>query len=118
MKKGWADAERHALTPLPQAAYTARRRAELSARFPGELLVIPAGAPKVRANDTAYPFRPASDYVHLTGDQSPHAVLVMEPGQYGGHRAVLHTLPRSDRADGEFWLDPHGELWDGRRDSL
>ncbi|GHD87215.1 Xaa-Pro aminopeptidase 1 [Streptomyces naganishii JCM 4654] len=118
MKKGWAGTERHDLTPITQAAYTARRRAELSARFPGELLVIPAGVPKVRANDTAYPFRPTSDYVHLTGDQSPHAVLVLEPGQYGGHRAVLHTLPRSDRADGEFWLDPHGELWDGRRNSL
>ncbi|MEV7283384.1 aminopeptidase P family protein [Streptomyces sp. NPDC093252] len=121
MRQGWADTERHGLTPIPQAAYTARRRARLSARFPGELLVIPAGRAKVRANDTAYPFRPSSDYVYLTGDQSQDAVLVLEPvapGDGGGHWAVAHLLPRSDRDNGEFWLDYHGELWDGRRNSL
>ncbi|MGO4426149.1 aminopeptidase P N-terminal domain-containing protein, partial [Streptomyces sp. MCAF7] len=66
MKQGWADTERHDLEPIPQAAHTARRRAALSARFPGERLVIPAGRLKVRANDTDYPFRPSSDYVYLT----------------------------------------------------
>ncbi|MEU5093600.1 aminopeptidase P family protein [Streptomyces sp. NPDC020996] len=118
MRQGWADTERRGLEPIAQAAYTARRRTKLSARFPGELLVIPAGNPKVRANDTAYPFRPSSDYVYLTGDQSQDAVLVLEPGRYGGHRAVAYLLPRSDRESGEFWLDYHGELWDGRRNSL
>ncbi|MEU3549485.1 aminopeptidase P family protein [Streptomyces longwoodensis] len=118
MKQGWADTERRDLKPIAQAAYTARRRLELSARFPDELLVIPAGRTKVRANDTSYPFRACSDYVYLTGDQSPGAVLVMEPGQYGGHRASIYMLPRSDRETGEFWLDYHGELWDGRRNSL
>ncbi|MFE2040275.1 aminopeptidase P family protein [Streptomyces sp. NPDC059477] len=118
MKRGWADTERYGLQPIAQAAHTARRRAELSARFPGELLVIPAGGPKVRANDTAYPFRPSSDYVYLTGDQSPDAVLVLEPDPYGGHRATAYLLPRSDRENGDFWLDYHGELWDGRRNSL
>ncbi|GAA1940237.1 aminopeptidase P family protein [Kitasatospora viridis] len=117
MTQGWADTEQHDLTPLPQAAHTARRRAELSARFPGELLVIPSGNPKVRANDTDYPFRPSSDYVYLTGDQSQDAVLVLEPTA-DGHRAVAHLLPRSDRQNGEFWTDHHGEIWDGRRNSL
>ncbi|MDH6711489.1 hypothetical protein P3T27_008247, partial [Kitasatospora sp. MAA19] len=51
MKRGWADTERRDLEPIAQAAHTARRRAALSARFPGELLVIPSGTPKVRAND-------------------------------------------------------------------
>ncbi|NEE10878.1 aminopeptidase P family protein, partial [Streptomyces sp. SID7499] len=73
---GWADTERRDLEPIAQAAYTARRRAVLSALFPGELLVVPAGNPKVRANDTDYPFRPSSDYVYLTGDQSQDSVLV------------------------------------------
>ncbi|MFF1277895.1 aminopeptidase P family protein [Streptomyces marokkonensis] len=118
MKQGWADTERHDLQPLTLSAYTARRRAELSARFPGEVLVIPAGNPKVRANDTTYSFRPSSDYVYLTGDQSQDAVLVLEPTQFGGHRATAFMLPRSDRESGEFWLDYHGELWDGRRNSL
>ncbi|WP_107357976.1 aminopeptidase P family protein [Streptomyces agglomeratus] len=118
MKQGWADTERRDLQPIAQAAHTARRRAALSAQFSGELLVIPAGNPKVRSNDTDYPFRPSSDYVYLTGDQSQDAVLVLEPGQDGGHRAVAYLLPRSDYGSGEFWLDYHGELWDGRRNSL
>ncbi|MEU6488015.1 aminopeptidase P family protein [Streptomyces sp. NPDC046887] len=118
MRQGWADTERRDLAPAAQSAHTARRRAELSARFPGELLVVPSGLPKVRANDTSYPFRPSSDYAYLTGDLSEGAVLVLEPEERGGHRAVLYLRPRSDRENGEFWLDYHGELWDGRRNSL
>ncbi|SEL52922.1 aminopeptidase P family protein [Streptacidiphilus jiangxiensis] len=118
MRQGWADTERLDLEPLPQAAHTARRRAALSARFPGELLVVPAGNPKVRVNDVDYPFRPSSDYVYLTGDQSEDAVLVLEPVADGGHQAFAYVRPRSDRDNGEFWLDYHGELWTGRRNSL
>ncbi|MEZ0094019.1 aminopeptidase P family protein [Streptacidiphilus sp. EB129] len=118
MKQGWGDTERHGLEPIPQAAHTARRRGELSARFPGELLIVPAGNPKVRANDTDYPFRPSSDYAYLTGDQSEDGVLVLTPGADGGHTATAYLRPRSDRENGEFWLDFHGELWDGRRNSL
>lgn len=118
MKQGWADTERRDLEPIAQAAYTARRRAALSAQFPGELLVVPVSNPKVRANDTDYPFRPSSDYVYLTGDQSQDSVLVLEPGADGEHVAVAYLLPRSDRENGEFWRDYHGELWDGRRNSL
>ncbi|WP_030593836.1 aminopeptidase P family protein [Streptomyces anulatus] len=118
MKQGWADTERCDLEPIAQAPYTARRRAALSARFPGELLVVPAGNPKVRANDTDYPFRPSSDYAYLTGDQSQDSVLVLQPDADGKHLAVAYLLPRSDRENGEFWRDYHGELWDGRRNSL
>ncbi len=118
MTQGWADTERRDLAPLPQAEHTARRRAELSARFPGERLVVPAGRLKVRANDTFYPFRPSSDYVYLTGDQTEEAVLVLEPAEGGGHEATAYLLPRSDRGSGEFWLSARGELWDGRRNSL
>ncbi|WP_372446351.1 aminopeptidase P family protein [Streptomyces chrestomyceticus] len=118
MLQGWADREQRDPEPIPQAAHTARRREALAALFPGELLVIPSGTPKVRANDTDYPFRAASDYVYLTGDQSPNGVLVLEPGQDGTHHAAAYLLPGSDRASGEFWLDYHGELWDGRRNGL
>ncbi|WSK72477.1 aminopeptidase P family protein [Streptomyces sp. NBC_01276] len=118
MRQGWADTERHDIEPLPQAAHTARRRAALSARFPGERLVIPAGNLLVRANDTHHPFRACSDYVYLTGDQTEDAVLVLEPGEDGGHRSTAYLLPRSDREDGEFWLSACGELWDGRRAGL
>lgn len=42
MKSGWADTELRGLEPIAQADKTAERRAALSARFPGERLVIPA----------------------------------------------------------------------------
>ncbi len=118
MKSGWADTELHGLEPIAQAPYAAARRAALSAAFPGERLVVPAGNLRTRANDTEYSFRAASEYVHLTGDQSEDGVLVLEPLAQGGHQAAIYLLPRSNRENGEFWLDGQGELWVGRRHSL
>jgi Xaa-Pro aminopeptidase len=120
MTQGWADTEIRDLEPLEQAPNAAARRAALSARFPGERLVIPAGNLRTRSNDTEYPFRAGTEYVHLTGDQTEDAVLVLEPvaGADGGHEAVAYLLPRSSRENGEFWLSGHGELWTGRRFSL
>ncbi|MFE0421398.1 aminopeptidase P family protein [Streptomyces sp. NPDC058953] len=117
MASGWADTEQRDLTPVEQAPYAADRRAALSARFPGERLVVPAGHLKTRSNDTEYPFRAATEYVYLTGDQSEDGVLVLEPTD-DGHDATLYVLPRSDRENGEFWLSGQGELWIGRRHSL
>ncbi|HEY9369758.1 MAG TPA: aminopeptidase P family protein, partial [Streptomyces sp.] len=62
MKSGWADTELHDLEPIAQAAHTAARRAALSARFPGERLVIPAGNLRTRSNDTEYSFRASTEY--------------------------------------------------------
>ncbi|MEU2209896.1 aminopeptidase P family protein [Streptomyces hygroscopicus] len=118
MKSGWADTELRDLEPIPQAPHTARRRAALSARFPGERLVIPAGNLRTRSNDTDYSFRASTEYAYLTGDQTEDGVLVLEPEAGGGHTATLYLLPRSDRENGEFWLDGQGELWVGRRLSL
>ncbi|MGX1755675.1 aminopeptidase P family protein [Streptomyces lydicus] len=117
MKSGWADTELHDLQPVEQAPNAARRRAALSARFPGERLVIPAGNLKTRSNDTEYAFRASTEYVYLTGDQTDDSVLVLEPTE-DGHEATVHRLPRSNRENGEFWLDGMGELWVGRRHSL
>ena len=121
MKSGWADTELHGLEPIAQAGHTAARRAALSARFPGERLVIPAGNLKTRSNDTEYAFRPSTEYAYLTGEQTQDGVLVLEPegaGDAAGHRATIYLLPRSNRENGEFWLDGQGELWVGRRHSL
>jgi Xaa-Pro aminopeptidase len=117
MKSGWADTELHDLRRIPQADRTAARRAALSARFPGERLVIPAGRLKTRSNDTEYAFRASTEYVYLTGDQTQDGVLVLEPTDHG-HLATVYLLPRSNRENGEFWLDGQGELWVGRRHSL
>ncbi|MHB8341138.1 MAG: aminopeptidase P family protein [Mycobacteriales bacterium] len=97
------------------APYAAKRRGGLSARFPGEALVIPGGTPKVRANDTDYPFRAGSDFAWLTGHLEPDAVLVLRPDG-PGHQATLYLPARSDRASLAFFSDRrYGELWVGPR---
>ncbi|MFJ3973898.1 aminopeptidase P family protein [Streptomyces sp. NPDC090021] len=103
---------------------TPARRARLSARFPGERLIVAAGELKVRSNDCDHRFRPHSAYAWLTGltgeDQAGH-VLVMEPSGPHAHEAVLYLRPRSPRADGdgEFYRDRrYGEFWVGRRPDL
>ncbi|MDH6544619.1 aminopeptidase P family protein [Streptomyces lavendulae] len=118
MRTGWADTELRGLEPIAQAGHTADRRAALSARFPGDRLVIPAGRLKTRSNDTEYPFRASTEYAYLTGDQTENGVLVLEPTGASGHTATIYLLPRSDRENGEFWLSGQGELWVGRRHSL
>ena len=120
MKSGWADTELRELEPIEQAPNAARRRAALSARFPGERLVIPAGNLKTRSNDTEYSFRASTEYVYLTGDQTDDSVLVLEPraDAADGHEETIYRLPRSNRENGEFWLNGMGELWVGRRHCL
>ncbi|MEU1348347.1 aminopeptidase P family protein [Streptomyces sp. NPDC005795] len=118
MRTGWADTEQHDLRPDEQAPHAALRRAALSARFPGERLVIPSGNLKVRSNDDTYPFRPYSGYVHMTGDRARDGALVLEPRPDGGHDAYCFQLPRDSRDNDEFWTGPTAELWMGRRRSL
>jgi Xaa-Pro aminopeptidase len=118
MRSGWSDTERRDVEPSEQSGYAAKRRKAVSGAFAGERIVIPAGRLKTRSNDLDYGFRAASDYAYLTADQTENSVLVLEPLPDGGHEAILYLLPRSDRENGEFWLDGQGELWVGRRRSL
>ncbi|MFI6475505.1 aminopeptidase P family protein [Streptomyces sp. NPDC050516] len=123
MSGGWAP------TPLPRDARVSGfdvipgRRARLSARFPGERLIVPAGELRVRTNDCDHRFRPHSAYAWLTGltgEDQPGHVLVLEPSG-SRHEAVLYLRPRSPRADGddEFYRDRrYGEFWVGRRPDL
>ncbi|MCX5193788.1 Xaa-Pro aminopeptidase [Streptomyces sp. NBC_00249] len=124
MAGNWAASPLSASARVPAHAVTPARRARLSARFPGERLVVRAGELKVRTNDCDHRFRPHSAYAWLTGltgeDQVGH-VLVLEPSGPHGHEAVLYLRPRSARADGteEFYRDRrYGEFWVGRRPDL
>jgi Xaa-Pro aminopeptidase len=111
MEQGWADPGEPGVGRLERATFSARRRAALSERFAGETLVIPTGAPKVRANDTDYRFRPDSNYFWLTGDVEPDDVLVLRDGA-----ATLFVPPRADRSGPAFYADrKYGELWVGPR---
>jgi Xaa-Pro aminopeptidase len=109
---------------LAAAGFTPARRAQVSAAFPGERLVIPAGGLKVRSNDTDYRFRAHSAFIHLTGleaDSEPDAVLVFEPADDGddGHDVTLYFRPRAGADTEEFFSDSrYGEYWVGPRADL
>src|SRR6266511_3403198 len=114
MRSGWQDKPLEVSTRVEAANY-AKRRAQLSAAFPGETLIDATGHEKTRANDTTYSFRPGSDHAWLTGVHAPDAVLVVRPGG----DAVLYVRPRSPRDTDELFRDRvYGELWTGRRHTL
>ena len=137
---GWGPRPEGLPTRSEAAPWAAARREALGRLFPGERLVLPAGALKVRNNDCDYRFRPHSAFAHLAGtgtDFEPDAVLVLdpltEPSQDAGspdgsddtedvaptHEAVLYFRPRASRSSQEFYGDPrYGELWVGVRPSL
>jgi len=115
MQTGWAERTQELPAPAPGAAFRERRRAALAARFPGEWLVVPTGGYKVRANDTEFRFRPATEFAHLVGSHQPDAVLVVDPDG----AAVLYQAPTMDRSTPAFFTDRmYGELWVGPRPSL
>jgi Xaa-Pro aminopeptidase len=91
MGTGWAPSPLVGLTPADVLPFTAARRDQLSAEYPGIRLVIPAGTLKVRSNDTDFRFRAYSAFAHLTGisaqDTVPGSVLVLEPKKKG-HDAI------------------------------
>src|SRR5690349_8668685 len=112
----WKPSKVRALRPIANHRAFARRRRALSVLFPGEVLVIPTGHEKVRANDTHYRFRPGSDFYYLTGNLEPDCVLVLVPQPSGGHRDVLFVEPNPGRSDPTFFTDRNkGELWVGPR---
>ena len=91
------------------------RREALSSAFPSDVLIVPTGHEKVRANDTNFRFRPGTDFFYLTGSHEPDSVLVLLPeGQ--GHRQVLFVDPNPGKSNATFFTDRvKGELWVGAR---
>jgi len=117
----WAERPDVDLGPREQAPYAAARRVALSQKYPGKRLIIPAGAVKVRSNDTDYAYRAHSAFSHLTGwgsDSVPGSVLVLEPFS-SGHEATLYFREAAGRDSDEFYANPEiGEFWTGPRPSL
>jgi Xaa-Pro aminopeptidase len=129
VREDWAPRHPTVTEVSAAAGPAAARREVLSAGYPGERLIIPAGGLTVRSNDTDYVFRPHTAFAYLTGlgaDREPDAVLVLEPkvadaGETGetGHEAVLYVRPLSDRDSDEFFADARmGEFWVGARPTL
>ncbi|TFD50574.1 aminopeptidase P family protein [Cryobacterium frigoriphilum] len=117
----WAEREDALPAAREQAPFAAARRARISAQYPGQRLIVPAGSLKQRSNDTDYAFRAHSAFAHLTGwgsDSEPGAVLVLEPSS-DGHEATLYFRERAGRDSDEFYANPDiGEFWIGPRPSI
>jgi Xaa-Pro aminopeptidase len=115
MVTGWAPR-----TGMPQPIEAVERfrarRAALSKLFPDDVLIVPTGHAKTRANDTTYRFRPGTDFYYLTGNLEPDCVLVMTPRAGAPHDAFLYVEPNPGKTDATFFTDRHkGELWVGPR---
>ncbi|MDX2014734.1 MAG: aminopeptidase P family protein [Myxococcaceae bacterium] len=116
MMTEWKPQSKPLPRPIPSARVHEARRHALSAKFPGDVLVIPTGHEKVRSNDTFYRFRPGSDFFYLTGNTEPDAVLVLTPRPAGGHDSHLFVEPNPGRSSETFYTDrKKGELWVGAR---
>jgi Xaa-Pro aminopeptidase len=114
MLSGWAEKPRETPEEGVAAPYRRARRARLVEAFPGEVVVVPSGGLKVRANDTDFRFRPGSDFAWLAGSQEPDAVLVID----AKGEAVLYQAPAWNRETPAFFTDRNGEFWVGPRPSL
>ena len=113
MLKDWKQPNKKLPPPVKALPYFRQRRETLSSHFPGDVLLIPTGHLKVRANDTFYPFRPSSDCFYLTGCAQPDCVLALLP-EGSGHQAVLFVYPNPGKTDASFFTDRfRGELWEG-----
>jgi Xaa-Pro aminopeptidase len=113
MRRDWADAP-VPVSRQPWADHHARRRAALTAAFPGDCLVVASGHERPRSNDTFFPFRPGSDFVWLTGERSSGSVLIID----SDGDATVYARGHTSRATDEFYRNAkYGELWVGRRRS-
>jgi Xaa-Pro aminopeptidase len=122
MMTDWAErkpAKQSTKSVADVARYAAARRAQLSAAFPGEVLIVTSGRLKERSNDTFYSYRASSAYAWLTGHLEEGGVLVMIPtgrNGNGGHKATLFVRPANGRQTIDFYRDrDYGELWVGAR---
>jgi len=115
MMTGWATPPGTPASPVEGAERFAARRDALSRAFPGETIIVPTGHEKVRANDTAYRFRPGTEFYYLTGNIEPGNVLVFVPDGER-HAATLYCEPNPGKTDKTFFTDRmKGELWVGPR---
>ena len=115
MTTGWASRQEQLPAPAPGAPFRAARRKALAERFPGEVIVVPTGGYKTRANDTEYRFRPGTEFAYLVDSHEPDAVLVID----AKGESVLYQAPSMDRSTPAFFTDRlYGELWVGPRPTL
>jgi Xaa-Pro aminopeptidase len=119
ISSGWATNAPAKVATDAVAPFAKIRRASVAAAFPGKVLVIEAGAPKTRSNDTEYRYRPHAAFAHLTGWGSrtvADSVLVIDTK---ANKEILFLRPTAGKDSDEFFANPAiGEFWVGARPTL
>ena len=92
----------------------------MAIQFSGKVIVIAAGAPKTRSNDTEYRYRPHAAFSHLTGWGSrtvSDSVLVID--SRNEPKEILFLRPTAGKDSDEFFANSAiGEFWVGKRPTL
>jgi Xaa-Pro aminopeptidase len=119
ISSGWATNAPAKVATDKVAPFAKDRRQAVAAAFPGKVLVIEAGAPKTRSNDTEYRYRPHAAFAHLTGWGSrtvADSVLVIDTK---ATKEILFLRPTAGKDSDEFFANPAiGEFWVGARPTL
>ena len=117
----WAEPKASNATRWEVADFAKSRRQHLAAKFHGKVLIIEAGLPRVRANDTDYRYRPDTAFTHLTGwgsETVPGSILVID-ARKSVVKTSLYLMPTAGRESDEFFANPAiGEFWVGPRPTL
>lgn len=119
ISSGWKESAGNSVATSKVATFAKARRQKVAERFAGELIVIEAGSPKTRSNDTEYRYRPHAAFAHLTGWGShtvPDSVLVIDTK---ANEHILFLRPTAGKDSDEFFANPAiGEFWVGKRPTL
>ena len=117
----WDESSHAIATRWEVADFAQQRRERLAKKFTGKVLVIEAGEPKVRSNDTEYRYRPHSGFAHLTGwgsETVPGSILVID-ARKKSLKSTLYLRPTANKNSDEFFANPMiGEFWVGARPTL
>jgi Xaa-Pro aminopeptidase len=119
ISSGWQESSNKAVSQSPAADFAKVRRDAVAKAFSNQVIVIAAGAPKTRSNDTEYRYRPHAAFAHLTGWGSqtvPDSVLVIDTEE---SNQILFLRPTAGKDSNEFFANPAiGEFWVGARPTL
>ena len=119
ISSGWADKAATNIATDKVAPFAKKRRQAVAKAFPDKVVVIEAGAPKTRSNDTEYRYRPHAAFAHLTGWGSrtvADSVLVIDTKQ---NKDILFLRPTAGKDSDEFFANSAiGEFWVGVRPTL
>lgn len=121
MGANWATQRQSLPKKAPVAKFAAARRDAVAKKFKGQIVVIEAGAAKVRSNDTDYMYRANTAFSHLTGWGSatvPDSVLVIDARGKTAKSMIFFRETAGHDSDEFFANAAIGEFWVGKRPSL